>query len=154
MIWAVVSLGPIVVALAIALVLFAGWAALMIRADRTLEHRLAAEASSPLAAVRPIAQPVVEPVVAVVTSVPRAPTLVAVEEPAPASAHEGVHEDVWEQLAEPAAAPEPVVVRSGSFCTVVGATGVTAAGTEMVCTAIEGARPRWRRAERELARTR
>jgi len=129
MVLSTVSLVPVAVAFVLALGAFGAWTAYLIRTDHRRAESLAATAAGPVAA----------PVVAMVTPV--------------AAAQD------WSQphslVAGPDAAPAGLcpVVRSGSFCTVVGASGITASGTEMVCSSDNGARPRWRRAVRELQRT-
>lgn len=139
-----VSLVPVTVALALALGLFMTWAAYLIRADRRAGFTGVARDAAPAA---PVVFAAAEPVVAIVAPVTterarsRPHYLVAAPDPVPAAAIAA------------APAPGPVVVRSGSFCTVLGATGVTASGTEMVCSSERGARPRWRRAVRELQRS-
>jgi hypothetical protein len=139
-----VSLVPVAVALALALGLFMAWTAYLIFAD----HRLLAARTADAAAA-PDPAPVVlvsaEPVVAIVAPVTtersrsRPHYLVAAPDPVPETSLDD----------EPELCP--VVVRSGSFCTVLGASGVTASGTEMVCSSEHGARPRWRRAARQFA---
>lgn len=152
-----VSLVPVALALALALGLFGAWVAFMIRADRRLLADATAHAATepspgparplPTAPAAPVA-----PVVAIVTPEPtphrRPHYLVPAPDPGP--------EPVPDRAPAVAIAAEPApcpVVRSGSFCTVVGASGVTASGTEMVCSSDNGARPRWRRATRQLQRT-
>jgi hypothetical protein len=44
-----------------------------------------------------------------------------------------------------------LVVRVGTFCSRVGAEGVTAQGTAMVCRPSDGGDPRWRRADHRRA---
>jgi len=130
MVLSTVSLVPVAVAFVLALGAFGAWTAYLIRADHRLAESLAAGAAGRVAA----------PVVAMVTPVAAARDL----------------SQPHYLVAAPDAAPEPEmcpVVRSGSFCTVVGAMGITASGTEMVCSSENGARPRWRRAVRELQRT-
>ncbi len=145
-----VSLVPVAVALALALGLFMAWTTYLIRADRRLLATRTAEASAAAAPVPVTLVPAVRaalpaPVVAIVAPVTterareRRHYLVAAPDLAPDPTPEPV--------------PSPVVVRSGSFCTVLGLSGVTANGTEMVCSSENGARPRWRRAVRELQRT-
>lgn len=141
-----VSLVPVAVALALALGLFMTWAAYLIRADRRAGFTGVARDAAPAA---PVVFAPAEPVVAIVAPVTterarsRPHYLVAAPDPVP----------VPVAAIADAPAPGPVVVRSGSFCTVLGATGVTASGTEMVCSSEHGARPRWRRAVRELQRS-
>ena len=134
MLLSTVSLVPVAAGFVLALGAFAAWTAYLIRADHRLAESLAAGAAGP------VARAVAHPVVAMVTPVA-----------APRD---------WSPphylVAAPDTAPEPglcPVVRSGSFCTVVGAAGITANGTEMVCSAQNGGRPRWRRAEQRLPRS-
>ena len=141
MLLSTVSLVPVAAGFVLALGAFAAWTAYLIRADHRLAESLAAGtagAAGPVA--RAVAHPAAQPVVAMVTTVaaPRdwTPSHYLVAAPDPAS--------------EPGLCP---VVRSGSFCTVVGASGITANGTEMVCSAQNGGRPRWRRAEQRLPRS-
>jgi len=138
-----VSLVPMAVALALALGLFLAWTVYLIHADR--QRVVAGPVTAPLAAPVPV---VANPVVAVVPSVrhvaSRPHYLVAAPDPVPPAASDATSDD------EPELSP---VVRSGSFCTVVGASGVNANGTEMVCSSEYGSRPRWRRVARELQRT-
>jgi len=142
MLLSTVSLVPVAAAFVLALGAFAAWTAYLIRADHRLAESLAAGSAGPVArpAARPAAHSAADPVVAMVTPVA-----------APRD---------WAQPHYLVAAPDPAtepglcpVVRSGSFCTVVGASGITASGTEMVCSAQNGGRPRWRRAEQRLQRT-
>jgi hypothetical protein len=134
MLLSTVSLVPVAVAFVLALGGFGAWTAYLIRVDHRL---LALGATDTVADPRPAPA---RPVVAIV---------------APAAAARD-----WSQphylVAAPELVPEPglcAVVRSGSFCTVVGASGITASGTEMVCSAQNGGRPRWRRAEQRLPRS-
>jgi len=166
-----VSLVPVAVALALALGLFGVWVTYLIRADQRLAApgRASAPAAAPAAASAPAPAPAAAPApVAALVPVALAEPVVAVVAPVP-STHERPHylvaapDPVVDPEPEPPAQPELpelpetpeqlVVVRSGSFCTVVGALGVTANGTEMVCSSANGARPRWRRAVRELQRS-
>ena len=138
MLLSTVSLVPVAAGFVLALGAFAAWTAYLIRADHRLAESLAAGAAGPV--VHTVDYPAAQPVVAMVTTVaaPRdwSPPHYLVAAPDPAS--------------EPGLCP---VVRSGSFCTVVGASGITANGTEMVCSAQNGGRPRWRRAEQRLPRS-
>ena len=134
MLLSTVSLVPVAAAFVLALGAFGAWTAYLIRADHRLAESLAAGSAGP------VARPAAHPVVAMVTPVA-----------APRD---------WAQphylVAAPDSASEPrlcPVVRSGSFCTVVGTSGITASGTEMVCSAQNGGRPRWRRAESRLRRS-
>jgi hypothetical protein len=155
----VVHTVPVAITLIGALTLFGAWAAVMIRAQRSQGPNLLGGA--PRAALRAHLRDDREQI-AGVQDFPCARAAIA-EVLGPSSTDHSLfaETEVEARGAKPlrpavveAAADETNsatvrprrVVRPGSFCTVPGHAATTAVGTPMICIAVGGTRPRWRRA--------